>query len=339
MARAAEEPAVEAVHPRDVFGLKGAEDAERAWLEALDRGRMHHAWLLVGPEGVGKSIFAYRAARRLLGARPDPEHGLIGADPDDPVSRQVSARAHPDLLVLQRLDEDGKARRNIPVDEARKLPEFFAMSPAISPWRVAIIDAADDLNVNAANAVLKTLEEPPPRGVLLLVCHAPGKLLPTIRSRCRRLMFRPWPDADVAEFVGESASLDFEAAARIAAMAKGSPGRALELARAGALEVDQAAREILRQLPQIEDGALLALAHELRGQEGNDRLQLLFERLAEHVKAMVEAGAGREGGPSPAWFDVWDQLTNLPAEAEGLNLDRQDVFWSAVAAMREAARA
>ena len=332
--------ALEAAHPREVFRLTGADGPEAAWLDALARGRMHHAWLLVGPEGVGKASFAYRAARRLLGARPDDAYGLLGSDPDHPVSRQVAARSHPDLLVLELADGEGKARKSIPVDEARRLPEFFSMSPASSPWRVAIIDAADDLNANAANAVLKTLEEPPPRGVLFLVCHTPGRLLPTIRSRCRRLLFRPWADGDVAAFLSERAGLDEPSAVRIAAMAKGSPGKALTLAQAGALELDHTALELLRALPQVDETALLLLAGELRKADGAEKLSLLFERLAEHVKVMVEESVGRDGASSPApWFDAWDKLTNWPAEAEALNLDRQDVLWSAVAALREAARA
>ena len=151
----------EIAHPRDVTRLEGCETAEHAFLSALERGRLHHAWLLVGPEGVGKATFAYRAARRLLGARPEPDYGVLGADPDDPVFRQVAGRAHPDLLVLELESADGKPRKSIPVDEARALPEFFSKSPGRAAHRVAIIDAADDLNVNAANAVLKTLEEPP----------------------------------------------------------------------------------------------------------------------------------------------------------------------------------
>src|SRR5277367_4475775 len=174
-------------HPRDVFGFDHGESAERAFLEALDRGKLHHAWLLTGPEGVGKATFAYRVARRLLGATPDARFGPLGSAPDHPVSRQVAARSHPDLLVLERAGEDGKARKVIPVDDARRLPEFFSKAPASAPYRVAIVDAVDDMNPNAANALLKTLEEPPERGILLLVSHAPGGLLPTIRSRCRRL--------------------------------------------------------------------------------------------------------------------------------------------------------
>ena len=117
-------------HPRETFDWAGEAAHERAFLDALDRGRLHHAWLIVGPEGVGKATFAYRVARRLLGARPNPGFGLLGAAPEDPVSRQILGRAHPDLMALQRDPEDGKSRRGIPVEEARGLPEFFSKSPA-----------------------------------------------------------------------------------------------------------------------------------------------------------------------------------------------------------------
>ena len=165
-------------HPRETFDWTGDEAHERAFLEALDRGRLHHAWLVIGPRGVGKATFAYRAARRLLGARPEPGLGPWAPRPTIRFAVRSSAEPIPDLLVLQRDPEDGKRRAGIPVDEARMLPEFFSKSPAAAPYRVAIIDTADDLNVNAANAVLKTLEEPPERGVLFLVSHAPAALLP-----------------------------------------------------------------------------------------------------------------------------------------------------------------
>lgn len=177
----------ETPHPRDVFDYKDGSGAEQAFLDAQARGRLHHAWLLCGPEGVGKATFAYRAARRLLGAAPDPARGLLGAAPNDPVCRQVASQSHPDLLVLERAVEDGKTKKFIAVDDARRMPEFFSKAPGSAPFRVAIIDSVDEMNINAANAVLKTLEEPPERGVIFLVSHAPGKLLPTIRSRCRRL--------------------------------------------------------------------------------------------------------------------------------------------------------
>src|SRR5665213_157297 len=127
-------------HPREVFTFEGGAAVEEAFWDALERGRMHHAWLLTGREGMGKATFAYRAARRLLGAAAEPALGLLGSRPDDPVCRQIMARAHPDLLVLQRDTEDGKARKGIPVDDARALAEFFAKTPAAAPYRVAIVD-------------------------------------------------------------------------------------------------------------------------------------------------------------------------------------------------------
>lgn len=331
--------AVQVPHPREVFAYEHGEAAERAFLEALDRGRLHHAWLLVGPEGVGKATFAYRAARRLLGAAADPAHGLLGAAPGDPVSRQIMARSHPDLMVLERLGEDGKPRKVIPVDEARRLPEFFAKAPASAPFRVAIIDAVDDMNANAANALLKTLEEPPPRGVLFLVSHAPGGLLPTIRSRCRRLRFDPWPDADAAAFLRRRLDVSDEDALRLARMAHGAPGRALALAAAGALDIDTAAGNLLRALPGGDPSAYQALADSFRGAEGAERFRLLFERLAEHVRDSAVAAAEAGGRPGGRWTEVWEMLVNLPREAEGLNLDRADAFWTALAEMRAAARA
>jgi len=324
--------------PRDVFTYEGGEAVETAWLNAFSRGRLHHAWLLTGPEGVGKATFAFRAARRLLGARPDPAYGVLGSSPDDPVCRQIMARSHPDLLVLERRTEDGKPRKYIPVDEARKLPEFFSKAPASSPYRIAIIDAADDMNVNAANAVLKTLEEPPPHGVLLLVSHAPGGLLPTIRSRCRRLAFAAWDDARVAAFVAARTDMPLAQAEHLARMAKGAPGRALSMAAGGALEMDRTARELLSSLPSADEGGLLALADSFRGAEGQARFELLFERLADQVHDMAVAAPVPSAGLD-RWAEAWETLISVPREAEALNLDRGDAFFSTVAKLRQAARA
>jgi DNA polymerase-3 subunit delta' len=326
-------------HPRDVFGYEGGEAQEQALLDAMARGRLHHAWLLTGPEGVGKATFAYRAARRLLGAVPSPAHGLLGASPEDPVSRQVAARSHPDLLVLERDLGDGKARRNITVDEARTVAGFFANTPASAPYRVAIIDAADDLNANAANAVLKTLEEPPPRGVLFLVSHAPGKLLPTIRSRCRRLAFGGWSEGQVADFITRHTGVVGADADALAAMSRGAPGRALALASEGALDLDRAAHDLLRSLPAGDETAQLALAESFRGAEGARRFELLFERLSDQVRTMAvhDAAHGKLGGLD-RWGQAWERLQVLPAQVEGLNLDRAEAFWTAMAELRQASR-
>jgi DNA polymerase-3 subunit delta' len=239
-------------------------------------------------------------------------------------------------MVLER-SADKKA---IPVDDARRLPEFFSKSPSLAPYRVAIIDAADDLHVNSANAVLKTLEEPPPRGVLFLVSHSPGRLLPTIRSRCRRLAFRPWPDERLRAFIEERLGLDDDEAARLAHMAKGAPGRALVLHAAGALALDAAAGEILERLPQADEASLVALADKFRGGEGAARFALLIERLADRVhQVSVADGLGGATQGLDAWARAWSRLDAIAGEAEALNLDRADAFWSVLADLRTAARA
>jgi DNA polymerase III subunit delta' len=329
-------------HPRDTFAFEGGEAIERAFLDALGRGRLHHAWLLTGPEGIGKATFAYRAARRLLVAAADPAFGLLGADPEDPVCRQIMARSHPDLLVLERDLEDGKTRKAIPVEEARAFPEFFAKTRAAAPYKVAIIDAADDLNTNAANAVLKTLEEPPELGVIFLVSHAPGALLPTLRSRCRRLRFFPPSPAAAAAWVTARTGGGEEEARRLLAMADGAPGRAWRLAGAGALDLDRAAHEILAALPRSDDVAMVALAESFRGASGVARFDLLMDRLADQVHAMARAGTlndaeGGGGSSLDPWAEAWEMLVDLPRAAEAVNLDRADVFFTALSRLREIA--
>ncbi|OXE35510.1 MAG: DNA polymerase III subunit delta' [Phenylobacterium zucineum] len=325
-------------HPRDVFDLQGHDEAELAFEDARARGRLHHAWLLTGPEGLGKATFAFRAARRLLGAPHDPAFGILGVDPRHAVSRQVMARAHPDLLVLERVGEDSKPRRIIPVDEARKLSEFFSKSPATAPHRVAIIDAADDLNMNAANAVLKTLEEPPPQGVLLLVSHAPGGLLPTIRSRCRRLGFSPLGGPETARFVADRAGVSVEDSIRLGTMSGGAPGRAWRLARAGAVALDDAAKTLLADLPDLDEAMALALTDRFRGAEGAATFNLLFDRLADRIHSRVRDWAQDSVTGLDPWVRAWESLQRLPREVEGVNLDRTDALFTALTELRAAAR-
>lgn len=329
----------EVPHRREVHELQGQETAEEAFEAARARGRLHHAWLLTGPEGVGKATFAYRAARRLLGAPSYPANGILGADPEHPVSRQVAARSHPDLLVLEREGPDGKARKVIPVDDARRLAEFFSKSPASAPHRVAIVDAADDLNVNAANAILKTLEEPPPRGVLLMVSHSPGRLLPTIRSRCRRLAFQPLGFEAAAAFVRARADLNAEEALRLAHMAEGAPGQALSLAAANALAMDDVARELLSDLPRIDETRALSITDKFRGGEGPAQFALLFDRLADRVHTLATDRAQQRIGRLDRWAQAWETLQRLPREVEALNLDRTDALFTALRELRQAAQA
>ena len=322
-------------HPRTVFEYAAGEPAERAFQGALDRGRLHHAWLLVGAEGVGKATFAYRAARRLLGASPAAGFGVLGSQPDDAICRQVIAQAHPDLTVLQRESVDGKARRGIPVDEARGLPDFFAKSPATAAYRVAIIDSADDLNANAANAVLKTLEEPPERGVLFLVSHAPGALLPTIRSRCRTLRFAPPPTEAAIAWVVDRAGVGEGDARRLLAMASGAPGRAWRLSAMGALAADDQARALLASLPTLDDKATSGLAESFRHPAGADKFNMFFNRLADNIyRTVVAAATTGEGRALDRWTEVWEYVVALPRSVEAVNLDRADAFLSVLGRLR-----
>lgn len=316
-------------HPRDRFDLIPDAAAEEAFLDALERGRLHHAWLLCGVEGTGKATFAYRAARRLLGAAPDPARGPLGARRDDPVSRLISAQSHPDLLVLERLVEGGKVKKSISVDQSRELPEFFSKSPSQAQHRVAIIDAADDLNINAANALLKILEEPPESGVLFLVTHAPGRLLATIRSRCRRLSFPIWAPDRLEALVRNRTGVDIEDAQHAAAMAGGSPGAALALAAGTTFEMDQLARQWVEG--DIDRAEALSIADKFRGAEGQERFEVLMERLIAAVRMRaLNSGPGRGN----RWAELWERLQPLPDRAAGLNLDRGDVLAGALADLR-----
>jgi DNA polymerase-3 subunit delta' len=326
----------ELAHPREAFHLQGHDGPEAAFLQALQRGRLHHAWLLTGPEGVGKATFAYRAARRLLGAPPGPQHGPLGADMEHTVTRQVAARSHPDLMVIERVGDDGKPRRLIPVEEARKLPEFFSKSPGEADYRVAIIDAVDDLNNQGANAVLKTLEEPPERGVLFLVSHSPGALLPTIRSRCRRLVFRAPPEEASGPLVARLGDLNLEEALRLLRMAQGAPGKALRLGEAGALALDDAARQIVQTLPRLDYPTLQPLADSFRGNEGMERFRILVQRLAArlHDRAIERA---RDGVAAVGVAEAWSELQQLPDRVDGLNLDRAEALWSALGDLKRVA--
>lgn len=318
-------------HARDRFDLVPDAAAEAAFVDAFDKGRLHHAWLLCGVEGSGKATFAWRAARRLLGAVPDPSRGLLGTRPDDPVARLVTAQSHPDLLVLERAVEGGKTKKSISVDQARDLPDFFSKSPSQARYRVAIIDAADDLNLNAANALLKILEEPPERGVLFLVAHAPGRLLATIRSRCRRLAFPVWPLHALEELVRNQTGVSSAEAARIAGMAAGSPGQALELASGATLEADHLAQAWVAA-PAVDRAEAMAVADKFRGAEGQARFETLMDRLIAAVKVRaLEESTGGAGAGGARWADLWSRLSELPDRTAAINLDRGDVLAGALA--------
>jgi DNA polymerase-3 subunit delta' len=264
----------EAAHPRATTVLFGHQEAERTLLEAYRGGRLPHAWLISGPAGIGKATLAYRMARFVL-AHPDPRAPAvqkaksldIGAE--HPVARHIAAQAQPDLLVLVRTinEKTGKLRQDIQVDDVRQTVTFFGSTAGEGGWRVAIVDTVDELNESGANALLKILEEPPRRALLLLVSHSTARVLPTIRSRCRLLPLRPLATADVARAaataLGSNADDgDIQAAA---AVADGSVARALALLDGDALELRNSIITLLERLPALDPRALHALGERLYG--------------------------------------------------------------------------
>lgn len=315
----------DAPHPRETFSFVGHDDEEKALAAALAGARMHHAWLLYGPKGLGKATLAYRFTRRALGARGAGARPLDVAA-DDIIARRIAALSHPDLFVLRRgLNERGKPRREITVDDARDLGAFFALAPSEGGMRVAIIDAVDDLNRNAANAILKTLEEPPARSVLLLVCHSPGAILPTIRSRCRRLALRPLSDAHVCAAMGAGAD------DAIIGVAKGRPGRAIALKAQGLDAASAAIRLGGTAIARGESNSVLtALYDQMRG-EPFERLAAVLELAGEWTRA-----AGVEQG-GEQWAEAWSALEMLRSEAEGLDMDPRHALARAVGVLDRAA--
>jgi len=328
----AEEPDAIAgqAHPRETYALIGQDAALARAARAIRSGRPPQAWLIAGPPGIGKATLAYRIARYLLrfgASASGPED--LGVPPDDAVSRQIEVGAHPGLLVLKRrLNDRGKLKTVLDVDEIRRLGAFFGMTAEAGGWRVAIIDSADDMNDNAANALLKILEEPPQRAILLLVSHAPGKLLATIRSRTRRLDLKPLSDAIVGQALGALIpDTPAQDRARLVLLAEGSLGLALKLASGDGLTLAADAEGLLSARGSPDVAALMALAERVgRGTDGLGHFgEFLSQAILQRIRAKAVNGEGDERA-----VQTWERVNELYARATGLHLEpRQTILASA----------
>lgn len=350
-------------HPRETDTLVGHRETEDRIAADFAGGRTHHAWLLTGPEGIGKATLAYKIARFAL-ARPD-ERGVINGDPLSvaPMSiaaRQVRALSHPGLLVIRR-PYDPKNKRfpqTIPVDEVRRLRGFLSHAAAEATWRVVIVDQADELNINAANALLKSLEEPPPRALFLLISSEPGRLLPTIRSRCRRLQLAPLSGpflrgaaggAIVAAGLDEIPEDDWPGLERLA---EGSVRRLLWLARADGVRLFARAEKLMSGLPRLDWGEVHALADELTASGAEQRFETFLDLLLALIARLVRAGAGTgrgtpeetmasraiPAGSLASWAELWETLLARKAEVQALNLDRKTLLLETFARLEAISR-
>jgi DNA polymerase-3 subunit delta' len=330
-------------HPRETLQWFGHAEAERALLEAYRGARMPHAWLIGGAAGIGKATLAYRMARFLL-AYPDPlmpqvqSATSLALPSEHRVARLVAAQGHPDLLVLERRPgESGALRTVIAVEDVRRLVPFLGSTAGEAGWRVVIVDSADELNAAGANALLKLLEEPPPRCVFLIVSHAPGRLLATIRSRCRRLLLRALTPAEIARALGAALGRDPSdpAVEKAAAAADGSVAQAIALLGGPLLALRERVIELIGLLPAVDRRALHALGESL---ERADRLVLTaFVDIARDWLSGRLAAARDQGPRTARLAQAWDNINRTARDVEMYNLERKPLVFKVFGWLADAA--
>lgn len=335
-------------HPRETSLLFGHREAEAALLTAYRSGRIPHAWLIGGPQGIGKATLAYRMARFVL-AHGQPLATAVQTaedlfiDPDDAVARQVAAGSHGGLLTLERTANDrGVMRTVITVDETRETIAFFGSTAAAEGWRVCVVDTVDELNPNAANALLKILEEPPQRSLFLLVSHAPARVLATIQSRCRKLRLRSLTTDEVIAAAAAAADIPpTDLALREAAEAsEGSVSRALTLLGGDALKLQQRTAALLARLPEVDPRELHTLGESLGT---SDRVALaafvdgIDRWIAERLHA-DEANANQNLPRLARLSEVWEKIVRAARDTETYNLERKPLVFSVFGWLADATR-
>jgi len=354
-------PRNERPHPRLCPPLLGHEQAEAQMVDAVRSGRVAHAWLIEGPRGIGKATLAHRFARFLLAGMDGSEGGGLFAEsapgldvPDDHrVSRLMAAGSHPDLLTVERTyDEKAKRlRKVIRAEEARSIADFMHLTPAEGGWRVAIVDSVDEMNATSMNSLLKILEEPPKRAVLLLVRHGPGRILPTIRSRCRRMVVKALEPTVLDRLLATHApDLPAEERGPLAQLARGSLGRALDLIEAGGLGLyAQVFEQVAAAKPDIQ--RMHGFADKLARKEAEAAflaaVDMHIDLLARLARASADPRPPSEVVPGEAaalkrlagrrsldrWRELWENSRRLVQRAEAVNIDRKQVMLTLLLAL------
>ena len=308
--------------------LFGHDEAVSAFRDARENGRLHHAWLVTGPAGIGKSLFADKAALRVLADAAGPPVDDPGLDVDDahPTARLVAAGSHPDLMRLERLTREGGTElvRSITVDQVRSLQRLFATTPSMSPWRAVVIDAVDDLERNAANALLKNLEEPPASTVFLLVSHSPERLLPTIRSRCRVLRLAPLKgDVMASALRAALPDADEEEIEALVGVGEGAPGRAIAFRGMDIESLDAAMLAVARE-GDPTNVKRVALAQALATKAAQPRYEAFLARAPSLIATVAKE---RRGAALEEALALWERATALAANARRLSLDPQSTVF------------
>ncbi|MBV9533682.1 MAG: DNA polymerase III subunit delta' [Bradyrhizobium sp.] len=342
------EPETAVPHPRETGILFGHREAETALLSAYRSGRMPHAWLIGGPPGIGKATLAYRMARFVLTHRSPLAPDVHGAktlwiDPNEPVARQVAAGAHGGLLTLERtLNERGVMRTVITVDETRETISFFGSTAAVQGWRICIVDTVDELNPNAANALLKILEEPPQQSLFFLISHAPARVLATIQSRCRKLPLRALVQDDVVSAAAQAASIDRDnpELREAAAVSEGSVARALTLLGGDAVKLRQRTAALLATLPTIDPRELHALGDAL-GTSDRVALAAFVDSIDRWVAQRLRAPDLDANANLPRLAqlaEVWEKIARAARDTQDYNLERKPLVFSVFDMLAEATR-
>jgi DNA polymerase-3 subunit delta' len=335
-----------ALHPREQFALFGHAEAERALVESWAAGRLHHAWLIGGPEGIGKATLAYRMARFLLasGDRALANARDLAIPPNHPVSRQVAAQSHPDLTVVRRgLRKDGKGySAEISVGDVRRGLGVFGSGPGAGGYRVCIVDSADELNSNSANALLKLVEEPPARSVFLIVTHAPQRVLATIRSRCRRLQLRPLADSDVRSAIGSLGSpwseMDRERLDRAVTLGEGSVRRTMQMLDKDVMALIGEVSALLEALPGLDLKRILAVAETVSRRGAEDAFGLTLETVSHWASGQLEAKAPAGPARLAPLVEVCENVARAATDVDTYNLDRRPLILSMFGELAEAVR-
>jgi DNA polymerase-3 subunit delta' len=341
------EAEVGATHPRETTALFGHRDAETALLNAYKSGRIPHAWLIGGAQGIGKATLAYRMARFVLTHR-DPlspqvrRADTLAIDANAPAARHIASGAHGSLLLLERTANDkGVLRTVITVDETRETISFFGSTAAVEGWRVCIVDTVDELNPNAANALLKILEEPPQLSLFLLISHSPARVLPTIQSRCRKLRLRSLSTEDVirAAALASGREAGDSALKQAAAASEGSVAQALTLLGGDALKLQQRTAAMLATLPRVDPRELHALGDSL-GLSDRVALSAFIDSIDRWMSERLRVdGTSNANLPRLARLaEVWEKIARAARDTQDYNLERKPLVFSVFSMLAEATR-